>query len=320
MSEFPILSICIPTYNRAEYLKKTLESIVVQKKFSSNEVEIVISDNASSDDTGDVAKLYCKKYSNIRYYRNKENVRDCNYPLVISKATGMYRKLCNDTMEFNEGALELLLSTINNHIKEKPVIFWNSGNEDIKKDTLFCTLNEAIEKISYWATSISCFGIWEEDFVYNEEGCSKSLWQVPNLFGAIEKKDKIYVCTKEFYSIQGVKNKDLSYGLYEVFYKNFLGYILEQCKKGTVTEKVFHKVKKDLLFKFFLGWVVAKRNNSSAKYSETEQFEELLVESYRNESYYKYYRLKVNYCCFVLMLKKKTKLVINKVRNLWNKK
>ena len=38
----PLLSICIPTYNRCEYLKKSIETIISQKEFSDENVEIVI--------------------------------------------------------------------------------------------------------------------------------------------------------------------------------------------------------------------------------------------------------------------------------------
>ena len=42
----PLVSICIPTYNRAECLKETIESIICQPEFLEGKVEIVVSDNA----------------------------------------------------------------------------------------------------------------------------------------------------------------------------------------------------------------------------------------------------------------------------------
>ena len=53
----PLVSICIPTYNRVEQLKITMESIMAQPEFREGKVEIVISDNASDDDTG---KTICR--------------------------------------------------------------------------------------------------------------------------------------------------------------------------------------------------------------------------------------------------------------------
>ena len=69
----PLLSICIPTYNREKYLKRLLDSIVCQKEFTdTDEVEIVVDDGPSSDNTESIVKDYIKKYwDKIKYYRNQ---------------------------------------------------------------------------------------------------------------------------------------------------------------------------------------------------------------------------------------------------------
>lgn len=69
MTHQPILSICIPTYNRESYLKKLLETIVSQECFS-NKIEIFIYDDPSSDDTESMVWVFMEKYPNIRYHRN----------------------------------------------------------------------------------------------------------------------------------------------------------------------------------------------------------------------------------------------------------
>ena len=101
----PLLSICIPTYNRAEILKRTLTKIVNDVDFDDS-VEIVISDNASTDNTQQICQKFCESYSNIFYYRNKKNINDANFFHVLSKATGLYVKLNNDTISFRSGALK----------------------------------------------------------------------------------------------------------------------------------------------------------------------------------------------------------------------
>ncbi|RYZ98014.1 MAG: glycosyltransferase, partial [Sphingobacteriaceae bacterium] len=70
------LSICIPTYNRSNNLRETIESIITQPEFNgTDEVEIVIADNCSTDDTETVANEYTAKYpSKIKYNRNSENI------------------------------------------------------------------------------------------------------------------------------------------------------------------------------------------------------------------------------------------------------
>lgn len=84
----PLLSICIPTYNREKYLKECLESIVHQKWFNQEDIEIVISDNASNDGTTHLVRGYQKKYKNIKYFRNEENIgavkNILNLPLYLA--------------------------------------------------------------------------------------------------------------------------------------------------------------------------------------------------------------------------------------------
>lgn len=82
------LSICIPTYNRANYLKETLDSIVEQLD---DEVEIAISDNASTDNTKEIIEAYQKRYPNIIYYQSNENKGpDRNYYNAIKIANGEF--------------------------------------------------------------------------------------------------------------------------------------------------------------------------------------------------------------------------------------
>lgn len=67
----PLVSIIITTYNRAELLKKSINSAVEQ---TYQNIEIIISDNASTDNTEDVVKYYMEHYKNIIYIKRKLNV------------------------------------------------------------------------------------------------------------------------------------------------------------------------------------------------------------------------------------------------------
>ena len=60
----PLLSICIPTYNRASYLEGAIQNIITDNAFG-DEVEIIISDNASTDNTEEIAKKYTQKHYNL---------------------------------------------------------------------------------------------------------------------------------------------------------------------------------------------------------------------------------------------------------------
>lgn len=67
---FPKISILIPTYNRAQYLTMAVESALMQDYPN---YEIVVSDNASTDDTVHVIKKFSSD-GKFRYYRNPVNI------------------------------------------------------------------------------------------------------------------------------------------------------------------------------------------------------------------------------------------------------
>ena len=64
-----LLSICIPTYNRADIVYECVKECL---KISGDDIEVVVNDNCSTDDTkGKLEKIVDKRF---RYYRNNENI------------------------------------------------------------------------------------------------------------------------------------------------------------------------------------------------------------------------------------------------------
>ena len=55
------LSICIATFNRSEFISDTLESILTQV---TSDCEVVVSDNASTDNTEEVVSQYAERKKN----------------------------------------------------------------------------------------------------------------------------------------------------------------------------------------------------------------------------------------------------------------
>ena len=110
MKNMPNLTICIPTYNRAKFLCDTLESIITQ---ITDDIEIVVTDNASNDNTTEIVKNYQGKCSNIIYYRHEKNVgADLNYLKTVELANGKYCWLFGSDDIMKPGAIDLILNEI----------------------------------------------------------------------------------------------------------------------------------------------------------------------------------------------------------------
>ncbi len=91
------VSVCIPTYNHASYIGAAIESVLKQ---TLQDFEIVITDNASPDDTIEVVAGYAAHDPRIRYIRNPSNLGMVgNWNLCLSLARAEYVKfLCSDDL------------------------------------------------------------------------------------------------------------------------------------------------------------------------------------------------------------------------------
>jgi glycosyltransferase involved in cell wall biosynthesis len=80
------VSIGVPVFNGARHLAYCLESLVGQ---TYEDLEILISDNASTDATATICKEYCQRDYRIRYYRQARNIgAAANYNFLVHKASG----------------------------------------------------------------------------------------------------------------------------------------------------------------------------------------------------------------------------------------
>ncbi|WP_299776494.1 glycosyltransferase family 2 protein [uncultured Formosa sp.] len=87
--KLPLVSIMIPTYNQANYIGKTIESALIQDYAN---LEIIISDDCSPDNTEEICEKYLKVNRKIKYFRNKTNLgRVKNYHTTLyNRAKGEY--------------------------------------------------------------------------------------------------------------------------------------------------------------------------------------------------------------------------------------
>jgi abequosyltransferase len=104
------LSICIPTYNFGEFIGETLESILTQ---AGNEVEVVIGDGASTDNTEEVVKRYQSRFPNLFYYRfNKKGGIDLDLAKTVELSRGDYCWLMSSDDVLKPTAVQRVLSEI----------------------------------------------------------------------------------------------------------------------------------------------------------------------------------------------------------------
>ena len=300
----PILSICIPTYNRATYLEATLNSIVSQKRFQeTSDVEIVISDNCSDDNTCEVAAKYVKIYSDkIRYSRNSENIKDANFEKALSYGKGVFLKLNNDTQKHLDMSIEKILQTIEENKQEKNILFFSNKVLKIEQNTLYKDLNSFIESVSYWSGWIAAFGIWKEDFMKLSDfnRCVHlQLAQVDVLFRLINSRKAAFVNNDEIFNIQALSRKG-GYDVITVFLDNYILLLSEQLNNKTLIKETFISEKRKLLLKFIRPMLVTVKINPNEYYFEHKNSFRRINSYYRTDKitlirFYVYYGLSLCY-------------------------
>lgn len=143
-----LLAICIPTYNRSKYLKGLLENISseLEKYGNSEDIQIIIVDGHSDDDTEEMVntfKMGCK----LIYYRRQVEVgvdKDILKSVELSDAE--YCWLFSDDDRFTDGAINYLLGVLRNE-KELSGCFCNRVPFDFK-------LERKVAEVSEWPGGI----------------------------------------------------------------------------------------------------------------------------------------------------------------------
>src|SRR6266403_2104202 len=104
------LSFCIPTYNRADYIGSTLTNILAQCR---DDVEIIIIDGASTDNTAEVVENLRCKFNNIHYYsESRNNGVDADLAKAVAMAHGEYCWLMSSDDCLAPGAVARILAEI----------------------------------------------------------------------------------------------------------------------------------------------------------------------------------------------------------------
>lgn len=248
MTDRPLLSLCIPTFNRADILRKSLESIVSQKAFTeTDDVEIVISDNCSGDATPQVAAEFAGRFpGKIRPFRNERNVLDRNFELALSRGRGEFLKLANDTLLWLPGALGEITAFVRSQAAAgRPVLFFPNGATRKKGVSLFSTPDDFLASVSFYATWIAGFGIWRRDFE-RMKGFSRAaplrLIQADALLRMLAEKKKSAVYQPCFSSVLPAKGKG-GYNVAEVFGRNYLTLLKGAVRDGTISPRTCRRQK-----------------------------------------------------------------------------
>ena len=111
------LTVAIPTFNGERHIREAIDSIAGQTdSVCQNCLELLISDNCSTDQTAEIIAEYRKKFPFITYFRNDENKGpDANFDLAVRRSSGRFVWLLSDGDILAQGAVAKVLIAISKY-------------------------------------------------------------------------------------------------------------------------------------------------------------------------------------------------------------
>lgn len=128
----PLVSVVMATYNGAKYLKEQLQSICTQ---TYTNLEIIVCDDDSKDETQNTIKEFAEKDGRIKYYFNKSNVGvNKNFEKAILQSTGTFIAISDQDDIWHEQKIEEQLKLFTN---EKVILTHSASKLFTNKNSSF---------------------------------------------------------------------------------------------------------------------------------------------------------------------------------------
>jgi glycosyltransferase involved in cell wall biosynthesis len=109
----PRLTLGLPTYNGERFLAESLDALLAQ---TFTDFELIISDNGSTDRTGDIAREYAAKDHRVRYVHHPVNRGSTfNHNFVVEQARGELFKWVSDDDLYAPDLLQRCIDALDSH-------------------------------------------------------------------------------------------------------------------------------------------------------------------------------------------------------------
>ena len=239
------VSVIVPNYNTEKYIDRCIESLVNQ---TYKNIEIIIVDDASKDNSIQVIKKYQKKYENILLIELENNKGVSNARNIgIKRATGKYIMFSDSDDWYEVNAVEKLITKAQEENSDFVTAnyYINKKDQKVKVDTSNYFSKEKIKKeeiISYMTLTSCSKLITKELFIKNNiwypedvKRCEE-LTVIPVLAYLAEKPiaidDVLYNYFQRNQSASNRTEKDVNY--FEITFNRFVKVLDEKKYKNEI--------------------------------------------------------------------------------------
>ena len=207
-----LLTIAIPTYNGSKTISDMLDVLLPQVD---NRVEIIISDNCSTDNTSDIIKDFCRKFSFITYIRNEINIGpDRNFLQCMQLANGNFTMLMSDDDIIVEGGVGRMLAFLEKYPDVTLAFLYTLSFRDKYRGINNCTL---LDEYSLQPKYDICTASKDEFMSYagRQWGFMSSFLCKTSICKAVEKPERFFdsYWLQSYFHILCAKGEDTKLGV-----------------------------------------------------------------------------------------------------------
>lgn len=249
------LTIAIPTYNRSLFLEQSLERIYHQIKGYEYDIELLVSDNCSSDNTEQIVQKFISKGMPLIYNRNDVNKgMDGNFVYCFKNATAKYVWILGDDDYLVDAVISKILSILKSG--EYGLVHLNNSIDNNLGYKVFTNKSKFVAEISFMITFISA-NIVQTKYV-NQIDFSRYLGTyftlIPVYLTAVISENKNMMVYFDTMDVAADAATNGGYNIFEVFVTNYLNIIKEfRPRLGLI----WYEIEKYRLCKGFLyGWLL----------------------------------------------------------------
>jgi glycosyltransferase involved in cell wall biosynthesis len=325
-----LLTIAIPTYNRAKILDLSLSLLLPQIDQCREDIEFIISDNNSSDNTQIIIRKNIELFPNIFFINNIQPVNTGyygNFKSCRNLSNGKYFWLLSDNEHLNSGILPFLIETIKKN--QNIGAFYFETSDDNRSDSSYeitKVTNFFASETAYRITLISSV-IMLNDKKYDDYLLSK---YKENLFlgflflcNSLIVNSNIYIINKKIFNTFHTK---VTFNVFSAWSKDIL-----ECIEYMLEINILNSKTKDIFISGYMKTALLshvlefrKKMSGYLNINNIEELRDYLDSSYINcESYQEYVRPFLDPSKVIpdshpnwIRIKRKTKEILSIIRTL----
>ena len=241
-NKLPLLSLCIPTNGRAEWVIPLLESIYSQKEDPAL-FEVVITDNAANPELA--AAVNAMERPNLKYFPT-ESAGFTNQVDAFEKCSGLFCKMLNHRSVLLPGSIRKLLSLVERYRTEKPLIYCTNGVLKTKDEDITCAdLDAFVKRLGIYASWSAGTALWREDLQDIRSKPINSTFPHTVFLFDVHEQGPYLIWDGHYHELQNDATSG-GYNPFEAFGITFLDLMSRLLKEGRIQPDTFEKVRQDV--------------------------------------------------------------------------